>query len=63
VWRKQHAVIEFLIAENIPLINIHQQMVVVYGQVYVNISAVQCSAASVGDVQLAQVSLNLTAQH
>ena len=42
VWFKQHAVIEFLTAENIPPINIHRYMQAVYGGKCIDVSTVTC---------------------
>ena len=38
---KQHAVIEFLTAENVPPIEIHRRMQAVYGEQRVDVSAVR----------------------
>jgi hypothetical protein len=54
VWNKQHAVSEFLTAEN----DIHQQMKVVYVDDCVEISSVQHWAACLHDADLGHASLS-----
>jgi hypothetical protein len=56
---KQHTVIELLTAENVPLIDMHWKMEVVYGEDCVDISTRWCWAASVCDGKQKHVSLNL----
>jgi hypothetical protein len=56
---QQHAVIELLTAENVPLINMHWQMKVVYGEECDGIITGWCRAGRVCDGKPEQVSMNL----
>jgi hypothetical protein len=58
VQMQQSAVIELLTAENVPLINMHWQMKVVYGDECGGICTGWCWAACVCDRKLEQVGLH-----
>lgn len=55
---KQHAVIEFLTAENLPPINIHQGMKAVYGDDFVDVSTIQRWAKHLADADIRHAELH-----
>ena len=55
---KQHAVIEFLTAENVPPIEIHRWMQAIYGDQCVDVSRVRCWVKRFKDGELGQADLS-----
>ena len=55
---KQHAVIQFLITEKFPPIEIHRRMQAVYGDRCVDVSTVRCWVRRFKDGELGQANLS-----